>query len=76
MNTRAAKRRCADALTTWLVLYPTITVVSWILGPWTSGLVLPLRTLTTTAIVVPLMVWLLMPIAVRIQGRTGVHSRR
>jgi antibiotic biosynthesis monooxygenase (ABM) superfamily enzyme len=56
-----------DAATTWTVLYPSITVVSWLLTPSTAALPLPVRTLATTAIVVPLMTFVLMPGAVRLR---------
>ncbi len=52
---------------TWIALYPTITVFSWLLlqlGP--VDLPLPLRTLVLTAVLVPALVYLLVPALTRL----------
>ncbi|MEY9873990.1 antibiotic biosynthesis monooxygenase (ABM) superfamily enzyme [Streptacidiphilus sp. MAP12-33] len=50
------------ALITWLAVYPSITVAFLLLGPYTAHLPLALRTLVMTAIVVPAVVYVLVPI--------------
>ena len=50
---------------TWLVLFPLITVVQWLIGPSLSGLVLPIRVAATCAIAVPTMTLVAMPVAIR-----------
>lgn len=53
--------RWKSAVLVWLAIYPTITLVLWLAGPSIAGWPLALRTLAITAVVVPLMVYLLMP---------------
>ena len=53
--------RWKTAIVVWLAIYPTITLVLWLAGPRIAGWPLALRTLAITAVVVPLMVYLLMP---------------
>jgi antibiotic biosynthesis monooxygenase (ABM) superfamily enzyme len=45
----------------WLAIYPSITLIQWLVGPKMKGWPLALRTLAITAGVVPLMVHLLVP---------------
>lgn len=55
------------AVLTWIALYPTITLFSWLLtrlGPIDPPL--PLRTLVLTALLVPAMVFLLVPALTRV----------
>lgn len=54
--------RWKTALLIWLGIYPTVTLVSWIIGVYATDLPLPLRTLCLTVIVVPIMVWVMMPV--------------
>ncbi|MFJ8442269.1 hypothetical protein [Kitasatospora griseola] len=49
------------ALITWLAVYPAITVVQLLLGPSLGSLPVPLRVLAITALVVPTVVYLLVP---------------
>ena len=49
------------ALVTWVAIYPIITGLLWLFGPWLSGLPLPLQTLAVTAILVPMMTYVAMP---------------
>lgn len=54
------------ALLTWIGIYPTITLVLWLLLPSLMGrFPLPVVTLIITAIVVPLMSYVVMPFLVR-----------
>jgi antibiotic biosynthesis monooxygenase (ABM) superfamily enzyme len=45
----------------WLAIYPTLTLLLWLAGPRIASWALPLRTLALTAVLVPLMVFLLIP---------------
>ena len=49
------------AAITWLALYPALTVLLAVLGPVLAPLPLFLRTMVGTTVLVPLMVYLLMP---------------
>ncbi|RMG65776.1 MAG: hypothetical protein D6722_15665 [Bacteroidetes bacterium] len=49
------------ALIVWLAIYPLITVVLWLFGPYLAALPLPLRTLLLTGILVPTMVYVAIP---------------
>ena len=54
---------------TWIGLYPTITTVLWLLLPTLlEHFPLPVITLIVTAIVVPLMGYVVMPLVVRCCG--------
>jgi antibiotic biosynthesis monooxygenase (ABM) superfamily enzyme len=45
----------------WLAIYPSITFLLWLAGPTIASWALPLRTFALTAVLVPLMVFLLLP---------------
>lgn len=49
------------AVLIWLGIYPTITTVLWLLAPVIAPLPLPLKTLCLTLVVVPTMVWVVLP---------------
>lgn len=49
------------AVLIWLGIYPTITTVLWLLGPVIAPFPLPLKTLCLTLVVVPTMVWGVLP---------------
>mgnify|MGYP007071136445 CR=1 FL=1 len=51
------------ALTTWLGIFPTVSLVMWLLGPlWTRlGLPFLLAVALNTALIVVLMTWVVMP---------------
>ena len=53
--------RWKTAVVVWLAIYPSITLVLWLAGPRIQGWPLPVRTLAITVVVVPLMVFLLLP---------------
>lgn len=57
------------AVVIWLTIYPAITLVLYLLGPSLSHLPLPLRTLALTIIVVPLMVFVLLPRMMKLFNR-------
>jgi antibiotic biosynthesis monooxygenase (ABM) superfamily enzyme len=45
----------------WLAIYPSITVILWLVGPKMQTWPLAVRTLVITLGVVPLMVYVLVP---------------
>lgn len=53
--------RAKMAVVMWVSVYPTITALLWLLWPLVEGLPLPLRTLTLSVVMVPLMVWFIVP---------------
>jgi antibiotic biosynthesis monooxygenase (ABM) superfamily enzyme len=54
------------AVVVWLAIYPTITLVLWLAGPQIASWPLPLRTFLITGVVVPLMVFVLLPVIQRL----------
>ena len=65
MKAESGRRRCA--LVIWLVTYPLITVLLYLLEPTVGGWPLPLRTLLISSIMVPVMVlWLVPALAARV----------
>jgi antibiotic biosynthesis monooxygenase (ABM) superfamily enzyme len=53
--------RWKTAVLIWLAIYPSITFLLWLAGPRIASWPLALRTLALTAVLVPLMVFLLIP---------------
>ncbi|MEM6454651.1 MAG: hypothetical protein AAF772_06120 [Acidobacteriota bacterium] len=49
------------AVATWLGVYPVLTAVAWLLDPVLADLPLALRTLAMSALMVPIMVYVVMP---------------
>lgn len=56
------------AVLIWLGIYPTITLVLALLSPYLADLPLPLKTLTLTLVVVPTMVFGVLPLLTRWLG--------
>ncbi len=52
----------------WLAIYPTITLVTFFIGDYIKQLPLPLKTLLLTGILVPLMVFILLPLLRNVLG--------
>lgn len=52
----------------WLAIYPTITLVSFMIGDYIKSLPLPLKTLIMTVILVPTMVFILLPFLRKFMG--------
>jgi antibiotic biosynthesis monooxygenase (ABM) superfamily enzyme len=50
------------AVMVWLAIYPTLTFVSYLIGDVIKDWPLPLKTLLMTGILVPTMVFILLPI--------------
>ena len=58
------------AVLIWIAIYPTITLFFAFLGEYLVQInPLPLRTLVITVIVVPLMVFLIMPLLQKLMGK-------
>ncbi|MEV6953045.1 hypothetical protein [Streptomyces sp. NPDC051183] len=64
------------AFITWLAVYPTITLALALLGPAMGDLPLVLRTLILTAIVIPVVAYLLIPALMKANARFGTLNRR
>jgi antibiotic biosynthesis monooxygenase (ABM) superfamily enzyme len=60
--------RWKTAVVVWLAIYPCVTLVLWLLGPKIQSWPLVLRTLTITVLVVPLMVFVLIPAIQRLMA--------
>jgi antibiotic biosynthesis monooxygenase (ABM) superfamily enzyme len=60
--------RWKTAVLVWVAIYPSITVVLWLAGPRMQSWPLAVRTLAITAFVVPVMVFLLLPVLQRLLG--------
>jgi antibiotic biosynthesis monooxygenase (ABM) superfamily enzyme len=56
------------ALMVWIAIYPAITLASFLLGDFIKDLALPVRTLIMTGILVPLMVYVLLPLLRKLFG--------
>lgn len=54
------------ALLSWIGLWPTVTLTMWIVRPQLASLAVPTQTLIMTAMIVPLMTWVLMPTLTRL----------
>jgi antibiotic biosynthesis monooxygenase (ABM) superfamily enzyme len=50
----------------WLAIYPSLTLVLWLFGPTIAGWPIALRTLTVTALLVPWMVFFMLPVLQRL----------
>ena len=53
--------RWKTAVLIWLAIYPSITLLLWLAGPEIGSWPLPVRTLALTAVLVPWMVFVLIP---------------
>ena len=56
------------AIFVWLAIYPTITLVSFLIGDIIKSWPLPFKTLLMTGILVPLMVFILLPLLRKLLG--------
>lgn len=54
------------AVLSWLALWPTVTMMMWIVRPQLEGLPVAVQTLVMTGLIVPLMTWVLMPLLTRL----------
>ncbi len=69
----ASPPRWKVAISTWLVIYPTITALLLFVGPFLEPLPIALRSLVLTAVLVPLMTFALVPLITRAL-RTWLHN--
>ncbi len=56
------------ALMVWIAIYPSIMVVQLLIGNQIINLPMPLRSLIMTGILVPLMVYVLLPLLRKVLG--------
>jgi len=63
------------ALLTWIVIFPLITLIVVVLGPAIDEFALAPRLAITTALAVPIMTWVAMPLATRL-ARQWLHPSR
>lgn len=56
------------AVVVWLAIYPTITLVSFFIGDYIKNFPLYIKTLIMTGMLVPLMVFVLLPMLRKILG--------
>ena len=56
------------AIMVWLAIYPAITLLTFLIGDYIKNLPLPLKTLIMTGILVPLMIFVLLPILRKVMG--------
>ena len=56
------------AIMVWLAIYPTITLVSFLIGDIIKSWPLPFKTLLMTGILVPLMFFVLLPLLRKFLG--------
>ena len=56
------------AIMVWLAIYPAITLLTYLIGDLIKNLPLPLKTLIMTGILVPLMIFVLLPILRKVMG--------
>ncbi len=54
------------AIQTWIGVYPVLTVIALILEPILSDMEIPLRTLVMSVLMVPIMVFWIMPLIDRV----------
>ncbi|MEV6975273.1 hypothetical protein [Kitasatospora sp. NPDC093806] len=64
------------ALMIWTAVFPSLTVLEFLLHPWLAGLPMVLQTLVLSALVVPVVVWVLMPRLQRVRGRLLLRLAR
>ncbi|GIG21703.1 hypothetical protein Cch01nite_24270 [Cellulomonas chitinilytica] len=64
------------ALLTWVAVYPTITVALLLLRPLIHGLPVVLQTLVLTAVVVPPVVYVVIPALARLDARLARRRSR
>jgi antibiotic biosynthesis monooxygenase (ABM) superfamily enzyme len=61
-------RRSKQAILTWVAVYPSLTLVLAVLNPLMESWPLWLRTLLVTVLLVPVVVWVILPVLTRVVG--------
>lgn len=69
MKNRTKNEKHKLALMVWIAIYPLTIILYYLMGDQLMPFPLPVRTLIVTAIAVPLMVYLLMPLLNKIFNR-------
>ncbi|WP_298545776.1 hypothetical protein [uncultured Aquimarina sp.] len=54
------------SLIIWVAIYPTITLISWLFEDYLESMPLMLKTFLLTIILVPMMVYLLIPLVTKL----------
>ncbi len=54
------------AFRTWMGVYPVLTVIAVVLDPFLNDLPIPIRTMVMSILMVPIMVFWIMPVIFRI----------
>jgi antibiotic biosynthesis monooxygenase (ABM) superfamily enzyme len=62
------------ALMIWLSVFPTLTVINFVLGDWLAALPQLLRTLVLTTVAVPIVSYGLMPQLHKVRARIVTRS--
>ena len=57
------------AVMVWIAIYPAITVLTFLIGDSINNLPLPIKTLIMTGILVPLMIFVLLPLLRKLLGK-------
>jgi len=73
--TSAVPPRWKFAVVVWLAIYPSLTLLLWLAGPTIVDWPLGLRTLVLTALLVPWMVFVMIPALQRFLAPWLRHSR-
>ena len=60
--------RYKTSVVIWLAIYPLVTLVQLLLGPWLSRFPVPVAALILTLLLVPLMTYVMMPLLERLLG--------
>ncbi|MBS1635322.1 MAG: hypothetical protein JST26_05320 [Bacteroidetes bacterium] len=63
------KQKLKTAFIIWLSIYPLITLVFYFFGKDLLLIPLPLRTLIITAVLVPVMVFIMVPLITKLMNR-------
>jgi uncharacterized protein len=66
VTARAGPPRYKTVAITWLAVYPTLTLLLELFGDDLSKLALPLRTLVISAVLVPVAIYLVVPLLRRV----------
>lgn len=56
------------AVMVWIAIYPAITVLTFLIGDSINNLLLPIKTLIMTGILVPLMIFVVLPLLRKLLG--------
>ncbi len=65
------KLKGKQAIMVWLAIYPTITIIFFFFGAQLQALPFYLRTLVLTLVLVPLMVFILLPLIQKLFAKLG-----